>query len=183
MRQARLQISICPVISYILWCGNATAYGQFLFQVTGVLRLNSSMATRTYWTTRTIIDEDGKSSPSRDIIQEALEELNVSLREFARAMEIAPSTASRLLTGKAALTPEMAIKLSVVIGSSPEMWLNLQKIPSLAEAQKAWIFHACVSWRYSDKKMPDKLCIRHTIYCCGFSLPCIPCLFDLFALP
>ncbi|WP_423812116.1 HigA family addiction module antitoxin, partial [Pseudomonas aeruginosa] len=46
-----------------------------------------------------------------DIIQESLDELNVSLREFARAMEIAPSTASRLLTGKAALTPEMAIKL------------------------------------------------------------------------
>ena len=33
-----------------------------------------------------------------DIIQESLDELNVSLREFARAMEIAPSTASRLLT-------------------------------------------------------------------------------------
>lgn len=72
-----------------------------------------------------------------DIIQEALEELNVSLREFARAMEIALSTASRLLTGKAALTPEMAIKLSVVIGSSPEMWLNLQTTWSLAEAQKS----------------------------------------------
>ena len=72
-----------------------------------------------------------------DIIQEALEELNVSLREFARAMEIAPSTASRLLTGKAALTPEMSIKLSVVIGSSPEIWLNLQTTWSLAEAQKS----------------------------------------------
>ena len=72
-----------------------------------------------------------------DIIQEALDELNVSLREFARAMEIAPSTASRLLTGKAELTPEMAIKLSVVIGSSPEMWLNLQNTWSLAQAQKS----------------------------------------------
>ena len=65
-----------------------------------------------------------------DIIQESLDELN------ARAMEIAPSTASRLLTGKAALTPEMAIKLSVVIGSSPQMWLNLQNAWSLAEAEK-----------------------------------------------
>ncbi|VTM63784.1 putative plasmid maintenance protein [Escherichia coli] len=71
-----------------------------------------------------------------DIIQESLDELNVSLREFARAMEIAPSTASRLLTGKAALTPEMAIKLSVVIGSSPQMWLNQQNAWSLAEAEK-----------------------------------------------
>lgn len=69
-----------------------------------------------------------------DIIQESLDELNVSLREFARAMEIAPSTG--LLTGKAALTPEMAIKLSVVIGSSPQMWLNLQNAWSLAEAEK-----------------------------------------------
>ncbi|MGQ7113399.1 HigA family addiction module antitoxin, partial [Escherichia sp. TWPC-MK] len=43
---------------------------------------------------------------------------------------------SRRLTGKAALTPEMAIKLSVVIGSSPQMWLNLQNAWSLAEAEK-----------------------------------------------
>ena len=50
-------------------------------------------------------------------------------------MEIAPSTASRLLTGKAALTPEMAIKLSVVIGSSPQMWLNLQ-MPSAVDVAK-----------------------------------------------
>ncbi|STF46038.1 putative plasmid maintenance protein [Escherichia coli] len=71
------------------------------------------MAMHTYWITRTITDENGQSSPPGDIIQESLDELNVSLREFARAMEIAPSTASRLLTGKAALTPEMAIKLSV----------------------------------------------------------------------
>lgn len=75
------------------------------------------------------------SSPG-DIIQESLDALNVSLREFARAMNIAPSTASRLITGKAALTPEMAIKLSVVIGSSAEMWLNLQTKWSLADAQR-----------------------------------------------
>lgn len=86
-----------------------------------------------------------------DIIQEALDELNVSLREFARAMEIAPSTASRLLTGKAALTPEMAIKLSVVIGSSPEMWLNLQ-IPGVwHKRKKAWTCPVCAVWRCSNR--------------------------------
>lgn len=71
------------------------------------------------------------------IIQEALDELNVSLREFARAMDIAPSTASRLLTQKAALTPEMAVKLAVVIGSSAEVWMKLQTAYSLAEAKKS----------------------------------------------
>lgn len=88
-----------------------------------------------------------------DIIQESLDELNVSLREFARAMEIAPSTASRLLTGKAALTPEMAIKLSVVIGSSPQMWLNLQNAWSLAEAEKKqWMCRDYAVW-LRNKKM------------------------------
>ena len=71
------------------------------------------------------------------IIQEALDELKVSLREFAKAMDIAPSTASRLLTEKAALTPEMAVKLAVVIGSSAEVWLKLQTVYSLAEVEKS----------------------------------------------
>lgn len=97
-----------------------------------------------------------------DIIQESLDELNVSLREFARAMEIAPSTASRLLTGKAALTPEMAIKLSVVIGSSPQMWLNLQNAWSLAEAEKRWMCRDCAVWLRNKKwhlikTLPDAL--------------------------
>ncbi|MBU4682199.1 HigA family addiction module antidote protein [Cedecea davisae] len=70
------------------------------------------------------------------IIQESLEALNVSLRDFSRAMDIAPSTASRLLTGKAALTPEMAFKLSIVIGSSPDVWMKIQNAFSLAEAEK-----------------------------------------------
>lgn len=110
------------------------------------------MAMHTYWITRTITDENGQSSPPGDIIQESLDELNVSLREFARAMEIAPSTASRLLTGKAALTPEMAIKLSVVIGSSPQMWLNLQNARSLAEAEKRWMCRDYAVW-LRNKKM------------------------------
>lgn len=71
------------------------------------------------------------------IIQEALDELNVSLREFAKTMDIAPSTASRLLTEKAALTPEMAVKLAVVIGSSADVWLKLQNAHSLAAAERA----------------------------------------------
>lgn len=46
--------------------------------------------------------------------------------------DIAPSTASRLLTQKAALTPEMA-----VIGRSAEVWMKLQTAYSLAEAKKS----------------------------------------------
>ena len=115
-----------------------------------------------------------------DIIQEALEELNVSLREFARAMEIAPSTASRLLTGKAALTPEMAIKLSVVIGSSPEMWLNLQNTWSLAEAQKSVDISRLRKLAVQGYKCRIYFCHPAYHLLLRFSLfPGIPGLFDL----
>ncbi len=56
-----------------------------------------------------------------DIIQESLDELNVSLREFARAMEIAPSTASRLLTG-GTLFRNHWTNLMSACASLPEQW-------------------------------------------------------------
>ncbi|MCC8368277.1 HigA family addiction module antidote protein [Xenorhabdus sp. PB61.4] len=71
-----------------------------------------------------------------EIIAEILIEMNVSLRQFAKAMEIAPSTASRLLSGQTSVTPEMALKLSIVIGSTPETWLKIQANYSLREAKK-----------------------------------------------
>ncbi len=84
-----------------------------------------------------IITHENEPSPHPGVvIQEALDELNISLREVAKAIDIAPSTASRILTGKASLTPETAVKLAVVIGSSAEVWLQLQSAYRLAEAEK-----------------------------------------------
>jgi len=71
-----------------------------------------------------------------EIIAEALEDMNVSLRQFAKTMEIAPSTASRLISGHPAVTPEMALKLSAVIGSTPETWLKIQATYSLFIARQ-----------------------------------------------
>ncbi len=45
----------------------------------------------------------------------------------------------------------MAIKLSVVIGSSPQMWLNLQNAWSLAEAEKQWMCRDYAVWLRNKK--------------------------------
>lgn len=71
-----------------------------------------------------------------EIIAEILEDNNVSLRQFAKAMDIAPSTASRLLAGQTSVTSEMALKLAAVVGSTPETWLKIQTNFSLNEARK-----------------------------------------------
>lgn len=71
-----------------------------------------------------------------ELIAETLDELNVSVREFSRALHIAPSTAQRIVTGKMAVTPEMAVKLAAVLGSSAEYWLKLQANRSLWIAEQ-----------------------------------------------
>ncbi|CDH32099.1 HigA family addiction module antidote protein [Xenorhabdus bovienii] len=71
-----------------------------------------------------------------EIIADALEELGLGIRDLARALDVAPSTAQRLVTCKASVTPEMAVKLSKVLGSSPRLWLKLQESYSLDKAEK-----------------------------------------------
>lgn len=71
-----------------------------------------------------------------EIITETLDELNIGIREFSRALHVAPSTAQRLVSGHSAVSPEMALKLSAVLGSSAKFWLNLQDNYSLWVAQK-----------------------------------------------
>ncbi|NHB93660.1 HigA family addiction module antitoxin [Photorhabdus cinerea] len=62
-----------------------------------------------------------------EIIADSLEELGLGIRDLARALNVAPSTVQRLVSCKAAVTPEMAVKLSKVLGSSPRLWLKLQE--------------------------------------------------------
>ena len=71
-----------------------------------------------------------------EIISDIMEDLDIGIRELARALAIAPSTASRMVSGVTAVTPEMAIKLSAVIGSTPAMWLRIQAAYDLDRAAK-----------------------------------------------
>lgn len=71
-----------------------------------------------------------------EVISDIMEDLDIAIRELARALAIAPSTASRMVSGISAVTPEMAIKLAAVIGSTPEMWLRIQAAYDLDRAAK-----------------------------------------------
>lgn len=55
-----------------------------------------------------------------------LEPNNISGRELAQALGVAASTLSRVLNGTSRVTPEMALRLSKVLGRSPESWLTMQ---------------------------------------------------------
>jgi antitoxin HigA-1 len=55
-----------------------------------------------------------------------LEPFDVSARAIAAQLRVSPSTFTRVVTGQSAVSPDMAIRLSKVLGRSPESWLQLQ---------------------------------------------------------
>jgi len=62
--------------------------------------------------------------------------LDVSLRQVAKDLDVAPSTFSRLIQGKSDLSPEMALKLSKAFGRSPESWMQMQTNYELWKARQ-----------------------------------------------
>jgi addiction module HigA family antidote len=64
--------------------------------------------------------------PGEFIMSAFLEPLGVSGRELAGQLRISPTVIQRLLSGSRRLSPEMALRLSVVLGRTPESWLALQ---------------------------------------------------------
>lgn len=64
--------------------------------------------------------------PGEFLLEAFMKPFGVSVKKMADALSVSQSTVSRLINKKADLTPEMAVRLSIVAGRSPESWLNMQ---------------------------------------------------------
>ena len=70
------------------------------------------------------------------IIKElCLEPLGLSVTEVARALDISRKTLSAIINGKAGISPEMAVRLSMAFNTSSESWLNQQSQYDLWQAE------------------------------------------------
>lgn len=65
-----------------------------------------------------------------------LEPDGISLRKLAERLDVVPSTLARLIRGQSAVSPEMALRLSIALGRSPESWLAMQHNYDLSQARK-----------------------------------------------
>lgn len=74
-----------------------------------------------------------------------LEPNNISGRELAKALGVAASTLSRVLSGASRVTPEMALRLSKALGRSPESWLAMQ------DAHDLWLARQRVDLKSVDE--------------------------------
>ena len=64
--------------------------------------------------------------PGEVIRSLCLEPLGLTVTEAAAALGVSRKTLSALLNGRAGVSPEMAVRLSIAFGTSAEMWMNQQ---------------------------------------------------------
>jgi addiction module HigA family antidote len=72
-----------------------------------------------------------------EILRElCLEPLNITITEAAEALGVSRKTLSAILNGRAGISPEMAVRLSIAFGTSSESWLNQQTQYDLSQAEQ-----------------------------------------------
>ncbi len=64
--------------------------------------------------------------PGEIIKSLCLEPLEVTVTDAAKALGVSRKTLSAILNGRAGISPEMAVRLSIAFGTSAESWLNQQ---------------------------------------------------------
>ena len=74
--------------------------------------------------------------PGRNVRENCLEPLGLSVTEAARVLGVARHTVSRVLNGHAAISPEMALRLEKAGWSNAEFWLRRQTTYDLVQARK-----------------------------------------------
>lgn len=62
---------------------------------------------------------------------------NLTVTDAADLLGVGRVTLSKLINGKSGISPEMAVRLSIALNTSSEMWLNMQTMYDLYQAEKA----------------------------------------------
>ena len=65
-----------------------------------------------------------------------LDPLDLSVTRAAQALGVSRKTLSAILNGRAGISSEMAVRLSIAFGTSAESWLNQQTQYDLWQAEK-----------------------------------------------
>lgn len=74
--------------------------------------------------------------PGEVLRELCFEPLGISVTDAAKALGISRKTLSSILNGRAGISPEMAVRLSIAFDTSAESWLNQQIQYDLWQAEK-----------------------------------------------
>lgn len=75
--------------------------------------------------------------PGEILREDFMPDYDLTVSGLAKALGVSRQTVNELLRERRALSPEMALRLSRLFGTTPELWLNLQRSVDLWDAQEA----------------------------------------------
>ncbi len=65
-----------------------------------------------------------------------LDPMDINITDAARVMGVSRKTLSKIVNGKGRVTPEIAVRLSIALGTSAEVWLGHQSAFDLWEIEQ-----------------------------------------------
>lgn len=74
--------------------------------------------------------------PGKIVKKAIVDGAGLSVTEAAAALGVGRVSISRLINGHTGISPEMAIRLSIALGTSSKMWLNMQSNYDLWQLRK-----------------------------------------------
>jgi addiction module HigA family antidote len=74
--------------------------------------------------------------PGEMLLEEFLVPTGVPQRRFAAMLGWTPAKLNELVKGKRAMTADSALDLAQALGTSPELWMNLQAMWDLTMAER-----------------------------------------------
>jgi antitoxin HigA-1 len=75
--------------------------------------------------------------PGEVLRELCLTPLGLTVTDAARALDVSRKTLSAILNGRAGVSPEMAVRLSLAFGTTAESWLNQQVQFDLWHAERS----------------------------------------------
>ena len=73
--------------------------------------------------------------PGEILREDIIPAMGVTVGKFADMLKVSRITASRLVNEKQGVSPEMAMRLSALLGNSAQFWLNIQNAYDLKTLQ------------------------------------------------
>ena len=64
--------------------------------------------------------------PGEILLEDVIKPLGVTITQAAKDLGVTRKTLSELVNRKASLSPEMAVRIGMATGTSPESWLTMQ---------------------------------------------------------
>lgn len=76
------------------------------------------------------------TTPGDVLKHKVLKGMGITQEQLANALGVSRFSVNQILNSRRSITPEMAVRLSHVLDTSPEVWLNLQMKVDIAEAMR-----------------------------------------------